>query len=313
MRKDDKIYVAGHTGLVGSALMGRLKKDGFTNLLTKTLSELNLTDQQAVSTFFEGEKPEYVFLSAGKVGGIIANNTYPAEFIYENLMIQCNVIHSAWKANVKKLLFLGCACMYPRDCAQPMKEEYLLSAPIEPTNESYSIAKIAGLKMCQSYNRQYKTNFISCITTNLFGPNESFDLQTSHVIPALIRKFHEAKVKKELYVTIWGTGKPIREFMYVDDIVDACIFLMENYNDSEFINIGTGVEISISELAGLIREVVGFKGDIKFDVSKPDGTPRKSLDSTRLNSLGWRSKVDLKTGIKNTYHWYLQYLNRLRK
>ncbi len=304
MKNNSRIFIAGHNNLVGSALVKRLKRDGFNNLLIP--SSLDFTDQRAVYTFFEIEKPEYVFLLAGKTGGIVANSTYPAEFIYENLQIQNNIIHFAWKTGVEKLLFVGSSCTYPRDCPQPMKEEYLMSGPMEPTSEAFSIAKLAGLKMCQAYNQQYEVNFISVIPATIFGPEDNFDIESSHVIPAFIRKFHEAKVKNESDVTIWGSGEPLREFIYVDDVVEAYIFLMQNYNGSQIINIGTDSEISIRELAELVKKIVGFEGELKFDSSKPDGAPRKLLDSTRLISLGWRPNIDLQTGLENTYRWYVQ-------
>jgi len=313
MEKDAKIYVAGHKGLVGSAIVRKLSSEGYSDLITRSHKELDLTRQADVEAFFRSERPEYVFLAAARVGGILANNTYPAEFIYENLMIQANVIHESYRARVKKLLFLGSSCIYPRDCPQPMREEYLLSGKLEPTNESYAIAKIAGIKMCQSYNRQYRTKFVSVMPTNLYGPGDNFDLQTSHALPALIRKFHEAKGSDERQVTsdksrgvvsIWGTGKPRREFLYVDDLADACLFIMNNYDEGEIINIGVGKDISIGELAELIKDIVGFEGSIRYDPSKPDGTPRKLLDVSKLESLGWRSKTSLREGIEKTYEWY---------
>ena len=313
MEKDAKIYVAGHKGLVGSAIVRKLSSEGYSNLITRSHKELDLTRQADVEAFFRSERPGYVFLAAARVGGILANNTYPAEFIYENLMIQGNVIHESYRARVKKLLFLGSSCIYPRDCPQPMREEYLLSGKLEPTNEPYAIAKIAGIKMCQSYNRQYGTKFVSVMPTNLYGPGDNFDLQTSHALPALIRKFHEAKGRDERQVTsdksrgvvsIWGTGKPRREFLYVDDLADACLFIMNNYDEGEIINIGVGKDISIGELAELIKEIVGFEGSIRYDPSKPDGTPRKLLDVSKLESLGWRSKTSLREGIEKTYEWY---------
>ncbi len=309
MDKDSKIYVAGHRGLVGSALKRKLESKGYTNLIFRTHKELDLTNQQAVNEFFKQEKPEYVFLAAAKVGGILANSTYPAEFIYENLMIESNIIHAAYKYGVKKLLFLGSSCIYPKLAPQPLKEEYLLTGPLEETNEAYAIAKIAGIRLCKHYNQQYGTNFISVMPTNLYGPNDNFDLETSHVMPALVRKFHEAKVNNEPEVVVWGTGKPLREFMHVDDMADACVFLMENYDFSEvgeFVNIGAGKDITISELVGLIKEVVGFEGKIKYDTSKPDGTPRKLMDVSRLNGLGWKARISLKDGIKETYEWYIK-------
>ncbi len=304
MKKNSKIYVAGHRGLVGSAIIRSLVKQGYNNLVTKTRQELDLLDSVAVANFFQKEKPEYVFLAAAKVGGILANNTYPANFIYENLTIQNNIIHNAYLNKVKKLLFLGSSCIYPKFAKQPIKEEYLLSGKLEPTNKAYAIAKIAGIIMCESYNKQYNTNFISVMPTNLYGPNDNFDLKNSHVVPALIRKFHEAKINNKNKVVLWGTGCPRREFLYVDDLAEACIFLMNNYNESEIINIGTGKDISIKELAGIIKNVVGFEGKIVWDTSKPDGTPRKLLDVSRLNKLGWKYKVSLKKGIELTYNWY---------
>ena len=326
MREDARIYVAGHRGLVGSAITRRLQSEGYSNLVLRSHGELDLMRQAEVEAFFKAEKPDYVFLAAAKVGGILANNTYPAEFIYENLMIETNVIHHAYKAGAKKLLFLGSSCIYPRDCPQPMKEEYLLSGRLEPTNEPYAIAKIAGIKMCQAYNRQYGTRFISVMPTNLYGPGDNFDLETSHVLPALIRKFHEAKIREanlagvastlksawadapppssepgerssSSSVTLWGTGTPRREFLHVDDLADACVFLMKHYEESEIINIGCGKDISISELVVLIKEIVGFKGTTRYDPTRPDGTPRKLLDVT---------KISLREGIERTYRWYVE-------
>jgi len=308
MKFDSKIYVAGHRGLVGSALVRKLTELGYTNLITRAHVELDLTRQTKVEDFFDKERPEYVFLAAAKVGGILANSTYPAEFIYNNIVVQSNVIHNSYLFGVKKLLFLGSSCIYPRDCPQPMKEDYLLSGYLEPTNEPYAIAKIAGIKMCHSYNRQYGTNFISVMPTNLYGPNDNFDIQNAHVLPALIRKFHEAKVAGQKEVVVWGTGSPRREFLYVDDLADACIFLMNNYNSSEIINIGVGKDISIKELALMVKEIVGFDGEIVFDTSKPDGTPIKLLDVSKLSSLGWQAKISLKEGIKKTYRWYTELL-----
>ncbi|WPX08506.1 GDP-L-fucose synthase [Anaerocellum danielii] len=306
MDKNSRIFVAGHRGLVGSAIVRRLKKEGFTNLILKGREEVDLTRQEEVEKFFEKERPEYVFLAAAKVGGIHANRTYPADFIYQNLMIECNVIHSAYKYGVKKLLFLGSSCIYPRECPQPMKEEYLLSGYLEPTNEAYAVAKIAGLKLCQYYKRQYGANFISCMPTNLYGPNDNFDLNTSHVIPALIRKFHEAKIQDKPYVEVWGTGKPLREFLHVDDLADACVFLMKNYDDELWINVGSGEEVSIAQLAEMIKEIVGYKGEIVFNPEMPDGTPRKLLDISRLKSLGWERKISLYDGLRSTYEWYVE-------
>jgi len=306
MKKDSKIYVAGHRGLVGSSIMRLLEKKGYTNVVTKTFQELDLTDQKKVEAFFKKEKPEYVFLAAAKVGGIMANKTYPADFIYSNIQIQNNVIHNAYLNKVEKLLFLGSSCIYPKLCPQPIKEDYLLTGPLESSNEAYAIAKIAGLKMCEFYNKQYGTNFISVMPTNLYGPNDNFDLENSHVLPAMIRKFHEAKINKAKEVTLWGTGKPKREFLHVDDLADACVFLMNKYDSSELINIGTGVDVSIKQLAEMIKGIVGFKGKIVWDKTKPDGTPRKLLNVTKLHNLGWKHKVLLEKGIKESYIWYLK-------
>jgi len=314
MKKDSRIYIAGHKGLVGSAILRKLEAEGYSNLITRSHNELDLIRQDKVEAFFKTEKPEYVFIAAAKVGGILANNTYPAEFIYNNIIIQANVIHNAYRVNVKKLLFLGSSCIYPRECTQPMKEEYLLSGKLEPTNEPYAIAKITGIKMCQSYNRQYGTCYVSVMPTNLYGPGDSFDLENSHALPALIRKFHEAKMsyesrvirnKWENSVTVWGSGLPRREFLHVDDLADACLFIMKHYDDNEIINVGVGKDINIKELAEMIKEIVGFEGDICYDTSKPDGTPRKLLNVSRLESLGWRSKISLREGIEKTYKWYV--------
>ncbi len=317
MEKDSKIYIAGHRGLVGSAIAKNLKQKGYTNLITKTHKELDLIDQQAVAKFFKKEKPEYVILAAAKVGGIVANNTYRADFIYENLQIQNNVIHQSYLSNVTKLLFLGSTCIYPKNAPQPMREEYLLTSPLEYTNEPYAIAKIAGIKMCESYNLQYGTNFISVMPTNLYGPNDNFNLETSHVLPAMLRKIHEAKLNNTPKVEIWGSGKPRREFLYSEDMADACIFLLENrdfkdmYNESQkeirntHINIGTGVDISIKELAETIKKIVGYKGEFYFNTEKPDGTMIKLTDPSKLHTLGWRHKVELEEGIKKVYAWYL--------
>jgi len=304
MEKDAKIYVAGHRGLVGSAIMKKLKKEGYNNLVYRTSSELDLRRQEEVEEFFEVEKPEYVILAAAKVGGIQANDTYSAEFLYDNLMIETNVIDAAYQNDVKKLLFLGSSCIYPKFAEQPMKEDYLLSGKLESTNEGYAVAKITGIKLCEHYNKQYDTNFISAMPTNLYGPNDNFDLETSHVLPALIRKFHEAKVNDEGEVVIWGTGKPRREFLHVDDLADSLLFLMNNYNGDQFVNVGVGKDISILELAELIKDIVGFEGEIVNDLSKPDGTPRKLLDVNRLNDLGWEAKISLEEGIKDTYQWF---------
>ncbi len=303
-----KIFVAGHRGLVGSALVRRLSAKGYANLVIRTHSELDLTCQSAVRSFFEQERPGYVFLAAAKVGGIHANATYPGEFLYENLAIQVNVIHCAHLFGVKKLLFLGSSCIYPKYCAQPMKEEDLLTGALEKTNEPYAIAKIAGIKMCSAYNRQYATNFLSVMPTNLYGPGDNYDAQNSHVLPALIRKAHEAKLQRKEEITVWGTGTPRREFLLSEDLADACVFLMENYNASdlgEFVNVGSGQEVSISELAGLVARIVGYQGKILFDASKPDGTPRKLLDSSKLSVLGWHSKTALEDGIRQTYEKYV--------
>ena len=306
MNKNSKIYVAGHRGLVGSAIVRNLEEKGFNNIICRTHKELDLTNQNEVRRFFEEERPEYVFLAAAKVGGIHANNTYPADFIYENLMIQNNVIKAAHDFEVKKLLFLGSTCIYPKMAPQPIKEDYLLTGSLEETNEAYAVAKIAGLEMCKFFKRQYGDNFISCMPTNLYGPNDNFDLKNSHVLPALIRKFHEAKVNNSEVVEVWGTGKPLREFLYVDDMADACVFLMENYDGEQHVNIGTGVEVSIRELAETVKEVVGFAGELVFNTDMPDGTPRKLTTVDKLNGLGWKHKVDLNNGIKMAYEWFIE-------
>ena len=306
MNLDAKIYVAGHRGLVGSAIVRNLEDKGYTNIIYRTHKELDLTNQEAVRTFFEKEKPEYVFLAAAKVGGIHANNTYPADFIYDNLMIQNNVIKAAHDFKVEKLLFLGSTCIYPKMAPQPIKEEYLLTGSLEETNEAYAVAKIAGLEMCKFFKRQYGDNFISCMPTNLYGPNDNFDLKNSHVLPALIRKFHEAKVNNSDVVEVWGTGTPLREFLYVDDMADACVFLMENYDGEQHVNIGTGEEVSIRELAETVKEVVGFEGELVFNIEMPDGTPRKLTTVEKLNGLGWKHKVSLNEGIKLAYDWFLE-------
>ena len=308
MNKDSKIYVAGHRGLVGSAIIRKLESDGYNNIIVRTHAELDLTNQQAVNEFFDVERPDHVFLAAAKVGGIMANSTYPANFIYENLMIEANVIHAAYTCGVEKLLFLGSSCIYPKLAPQPLREEYLLTGELECTNEAYAIAKIAGIRMCKHYNEQYGVNFMSVMPTNLYGPNDNFDLATSHVLPALIRKFHEAKVNHEPEVMIWGTGNPRREFLHVDDMADACVYLMQNFDAAdvgEFVNIGVGEDISIRELAELICDVVGFEGAIGYDVSKPDGTPQKLLDVERMSGLGWKAKVELREGIEGVYGWYV--------
>ncbi|MEM1119686.1 MAG: GDP-L-fucose synthase [Bacteroidota bacterium] len=301
MNKSDKIYIAGHRGMVGSAIWRRLEKDGCNNLIGRTSKELDLRNQQAVADFFAEEKPDYVFLAAAKVGGILANNTYRAEFLYDNLMIQNNVIHQSYVHGVKKLLFLGSSCIYPKFAPQPMKEEHLLTGTLEPTNEPYAIAKIAGIKMCENYRRQYGCNFIAAMPTNLYGPGDNYDLEKSHVIPALIRKFHEAKERGDASVEIWGTGKPLREFMHVDDLSDACLFLMLHYDEEQFVNVGTGEEISIGGLAELIKEVVGFEGYIVNNLEKPDGTPRKLMDRRKLADLGWSNTVSLEKGVEWVY------------
>ncbi|TRX04473.1 GDP-L-fucose synthase [Flavobacterium gawalongense] len=301
MNKQDKIYIAGHRGMVGSAILRALQAEGYTNFVLRTSAELDLRNQQAVTDFFAQEKPDYVFLAAAKVGGIIANNTYRADFIYENLMIQNNVIHQAYVNNVKKLMFLGSSCIYPKMAPQPLKEEYLLTGLLEPTNEPYAIAKIAGIKMCDGYRDQYGCNFISVMPTNLYGPNDNYDLNNSHVLPAMLRKFITAKRNGDASVTIWGTGSPKREFLHADDLADACLFLMENYNDSGLVNIGIGEDISILDLAYLVKEVVGFEGDILTDTTKPDGTPRKLMDVSKLNGLGWKAKISLAEGIQKVY------------
>ena len=301
MEPSAKIYVAGHRGMVGSALVRRLRKEGYDNLVTRTSRELDLRRQTEVEEFFRRERPEYVFLAAAKVGGILANNTYRGEFIYDNLMIQSNVIHAAKEYGVKKLLFLGSSCIYPKMAPQPLKEDYLLTGPLEPTNEPYAIAKIAGIKMCDAYRHQYGCNFISVMPTNLYGPNDNYDLETSHVLPALIRKFHEAKKKGAPSVAIWGTGTPRREFLHVDDLADACLFLMKTYDEPGLVNIGTGEDIAIKDLALLIKNIVGFEGRIEHDLSKPDGTPRKLLDVSKLHRAGWKAKIPLEEGIRRVY------------
>ncbi len=304
-----KIYVAGHRGLVGSAIVRNLEEKGYTNIICRTHKELDLTNQEAVRAFFEQERPEYVFLAAAKVGGIHANNTYPADFIYDNLMIQNNIIKAAHDFEVKKLLFLGSTCIYPKMAPQPIKEEYLLTGALEETNEAYAVAKIAGLEMCKFFKRQYGDNFISCMPTNLYGPNDNFDLKNSHVLPALIRKFHEAKINNSEVVEVWGTGTPLREFLYVDDMADACVFLMENYDGEQHVNIGTGEEVSIRELAETVKEVVGFDGELVFNTDMPDGTPRKLTTVDKLHGLGWKHKVSLDKGIRLAYNWFLENYN----
>lgn len=302
--RNGKLYVAGHRGLVGSALVRRLKKDGFTNIVTRTHAELDLTRQRDVEDFFAEEKPDYVILAAAKVGGIYANNTYPADFIMENLQIICNVIDAAHKNKVKKLLFLGSSCIYPKECPQPIKEEYLLSDYLEQTNEAYALAKISGLKMCSYYKRQYGDNFISVMPCNLYGPEDNFDLQNSHVLPALLRKFHEAKLRGDKTVTVWGSGTPLREFLHVDDLADACLFLMDHYEGEDFFNVGSGKEVTILELTQMIQKITGLEGELIMDGSKPDGTMRKVVDISRLQQLGWEPKIELEDGIRATYNWF---------
>ena len=305
MNKTEKIYVAGHRGLVGSAIVRNLKKNAYNNLLLRTSKELNLTNQSDVNQFFETEKPDYVFLAAAKVGGIHANDAYPADFIRDNLQIQTNIIDAAYRNKTKKLLFLGSSCIYPKFAPQPMKEEHLLTGELEPTNEWYAIAKIAGIKMCQAYKKQYGFNAIALMPTNLYGPGDNFNLDNSHVLPALIRKFHDAKINNLPEVEVWGTGTPRREFLHVEDMADATVFLMNNYDDEQFVNVGVGEDVSIKELAEIVKETVGFAGELKFDSSKPDGTPRKLLDVTKLNEAGWRAKINLVEGVKSTYQWFL--------
>ena len=306
MKTNAKIYVAGHRGMVGSAIVRKLQKEGYTNLISRTSAELDLRNQQAVTNFFASEKPEYVFLAAAKVGGIVANNIYRADFLYENLAIQNNVIHNAYITGVKKLMFLGSSCIYPKLAPQPLKEEYLLTGLLEPTNEPYAIAKIAGIKLCDAYRDQYGCNFISVMPTNLYGYNDNYHPQNSHVLPALIRKFHEAKMKGDPEVSIWGTGTPKREFLFADDLADACYFLMQNYNEPNLINIGTGEDISIKDLALLIKEHIGYSGTLNFDTTKPDGTPRKLMDVSKLHALGWKHKVELEEGIGLAYADFLK-------
>jgi GDP-L-fucose synthase len=306
MKLDSKIFVAGHNGMVGSAIVRRLTELGYKNLILKTRKELDLTNQFQVNQFFHFEKPEYVFLAAAKVGGIKANDDFRADFIYENLIIQSNVIKASYDNKVKKLLFLGSSCIYPKMSPQPIKEEYLLTGSLEPTNDAYAIAKITGIKMCQSYNEQYGTNFISAMPTNLYGSNDNYDLNNSHVLPAMIRKFHEAKIEGKEFVEVWGTGTPKREFLYVDDLADACVYLMLNYNDSEIVNIGTGQDVTIKELALTISDIVGYKGNIHFNSDMPDGTPRKLLDVSKLEEIGWKYSTSLKEGIEKTYKEYVK-------
>lgn len=308
MNKDSKIYVAGHRGLVGSAITRKLKELGFNNLILRSRSELDLLSQESVKKFFELERPEYVFLAAAKVGGIYANSKYPADFIYENLLIESNIIYNSFINKVNKLLFLGSSCIYPKFAEQPIKEDALLTGELEVTNECYALAKIAGIKMCQAYNKQYKTNFISVMPTNLYGPGDNFEINNSHVMPAMLRKFHEAKINKAENVILWGTGTPKREFLHVDDLADACVFLMQNYNEDKIVNIGTGEDLEIRELANIIKDITGFDGKIIWDETKPDGTPRKLLDVSLLHSLGWRHKINLHDGIKSAYKAFLDEL-----
>jgi len=306
MNKQDKIYVAGHRGMVGSAITRKLKQEGFGNFVQRTSDELDLRNQQAVHDFFGAEKPDYVFMAAAKVGGIMANNTFRAEFIYDNILIQSNIIHAAYENKVKKLMYLGSSCIYPKLAPQPLKEEYLLTGELEHTNEPYAIAKITGIKMCDAFRSQYGCNYISVMPTNLYGPNDNYDLNNSHVLPAMIRKFHEAKIKNEPFVTIWGSGKPRREFLHADDLADGCFFLMQNYNDAGFVNIGTGEDIEVQELAILIKKIIGFIGEIKNDHSKPDGTPRKLMDVGKMNKMGWKPSISLEAGIRKVYIDYLK-------
>ena len=312
MEKDSKIYIAGHRGMVGSAIYRKLQEKGFYNFVLKTSKELDLRNQQAVSDFFQVQKPDYVFLAAAKVGGIIANSTYRADFLYENLAIQNNVIHSAYKTSVKKLMFLGSSCIYPKLAPQPLKEEYLLSGFLEETNEPYAIAKIAGIKLCEAYRMQYGCDFISVMPTNLYGPNDNYDLKNSHVLPAMIRKFHEAKESKNESVTLWGTGSPMREFLHADDLAEACAYLMENYSEPQFINVGTGIDITIKELAETVSKIVGFEGRLVWDTTKPNGTPRKLMDVSKLHEQGWKHKIDLQEGISLTYQDFLEHHETLR-
>lgn len=313
MNNSDKIYVAGHRGLVGSAIVRNLKDHGFNNLLLKTSSDLNLTNQDEVNQYFESQKPDYVFLAAAKVGGIHANDTYPADFIRDNLQIQTNVIDAAYRNNARKLLFLGSSCIYPKFSPQPMKEEYLLTGELEPTNEWYAIAKIAGIKMCQAYKKQYGFNAISIMPTNLYGPGDNFNLNNSHVMPALIRKFHDAKIQGNDEVVVWGTGTPKREFLHVDDMASASVFLMNNYDGTEIVNAGVGDDVSIAELAEIVKQVVGYEGSIVYDTSKPDGTPRKLLNVDAMKALGWSAKIELQEGVASTYNWFLESIENLRQ
>ena len=305
MEKTAKIFVAGHRGLVGSAISRQLRSNGYERLLERTRAELDLTCQQAVAAFFQIEQPDYVFLAAAKVGGILANNSYPADFIYQNLMMETNVMHAAHCSGVKKLLFLGSSCIYPRLCPQPIREEYLMTGPLEPTNEPYAMAKLAGISLCNAYRRQYGCNFISVMPTNLYGPGDNFDLENSHVLPALMRKFHEAKLKRQDSVTIWGSGAPRREFLFVDDLAEACVFLMQQYNEAGIVNIGTGQDLTIAELAAMVADTVGYKGELVYDRTKPDGTPQKLLDVSKISALGWQGSTDLRQGLAKTYAWFV--------
>lgn len=308
MNKDSKIYVAGHNGMVGSAIVRRLQKNGYENILCKSHRELDLTNQALTDEFFMGEKPDFVFIAAAKVGGIHANNSFPADFIMENMLIECNLLKSAFKYGVKKLLFLGSSCIYPKLCPQPIKEEYLLTGELEPTNEAYALAKISGIKMCQSYNRQYGTRFISAMPASLYGVNDRFNINNSHVIPSMIIKFHEAKMNNKPYVELWGTGNPLREFLYVDDMADACLYLMQNYEGNEFVNIGSGKEISIRNLAETLKQVTEYTGELVFDTTKPDGTPRRVLDNSKIHKTGWVPRIDMEEGLRREYEYYLKYI-----
>ncbi len=306
MNKDSKIYVAGHTGMVGSALVRCLSRNGYSNLIYKSHRELDLTDQSATDGFFQAEQPEYVIIAAAKVGGIHANNTYPADFIMENMLIECNIIRSSYKHGVKKLLLLGSSCIYPKTCPQPIKEEYLLTGPLEPTNEAYALAKISGIKMCQAYNRQFGTDYICAMPASLYGINDRFDLYNAHVIPSMLIKLHRAKIENSPFVELWGTGTPLREFLYVDDMAEACLSMLLNYSGSEFVNIGSGCEISIGELAETIKKVVNYKGSIIFDTTKPDGTPRRVLDNSKINGMGWKPEIGMEEGLRREYAYYLE-------
>ncbi len=306
MNKQDKIYIAGHNGMVGSAIKRKLETEGYSNIICKTSKELDLRNQQAVNDFFVNEKPSYVFLAAAKVGGILANNTYRAEFLYDNLMIESNIIHAAYKNNVTKLLFLGSSCIYPKLATQPLTENALLTGLLEPTNEPYAIAKITGIKLCDAYRSQYGCNFISAMPTNLYGAHDNYNLETSHVIPALLRKFHEAKTTNSSTVTIWGSGSPLREFLYVDDLADACLFLMNNFNDAGFVNVGTGIDLTIKDLALQIKNITSYQGDLVFDTTKPDGTPRKLMNVSKLSNLGWHYTTSLQDGLKKAYDWFVE-------